>query len=45
VLQLKAAGLSIGQIAAKLGVGYSTVRSRLKMVSLKPSKTADEKTA
>ncbi len=29
ILELKAAGLSIRQIAAKLGVGYSTIRSRL----------------
>jgi DNA-binding NarL/FixJ family response regulator len=29
ILQLKARGLSLRQIAAKLGVGYGTARSRL----------------
>jgi DNA invertase Pin-like site-specific DNA recombinase len=29
ILQLKAQGLSLRQIAAKLGVGYGTARSRL----------------
>jgi DNA invertase Pin-like site-specific DNA recombinase len=33
LLQLKAGGLSIRQIAARLGVGYSTIRSRLGKVS------------
>jgi DNA invertase Pin-like site-specific DNA recombinase len=43
LLQLKAKGLSIRQIAARLGVGYSTVRGRLNRVSQKPTKTVDEK--
>ena len=29
ILELKAQGLSLRQIAAKLGVGYGTVRARL----------------
>jgi DNA invertase Pin-like site-specific DNA recombinase len=33
ILELKAVGLSIRQIAARLGVGYSTVRSRLNKLS------------
>jgi len=33
ILELKAVGLSIRQIAARLGVGYGTVRSRMGKVS------------
>jgi DNA invertase Pin-like site-specific DNA recombinase len=33
ILRMKASGMSVRKIAAKLGVGYGTVRSRLSQVS------------